>query len=253
MTKCNECGKENAHRTDADYVCGACISNLVEYISKPPAPVTPTPPSPTPPTTTPPTTTQLLDQSEAWLSVWDLCKHLGMSTTGTATGQERVLNFIKSQYQTTSQEYSFIKKVRKVLDKNYFLTSRSLDDVLRQITYLAEKYSQKPAPPTPGPTPTPTHPTPSKAATDKVGTGLTLIPWYSILAIGAIFIEGLRYGRDNWKKGVNDKPYQEERLEHAMLHLLKWKEGDRSEAHLAKVAWFCVTQLELERLQNETP
>jgi hypothetical protein len=90
---------------------------------------------------------------------------------------------------------------------------------------------------------------PEKAATDKVGTGLILIPFYSILRIGGIFIEGLRYGKDNWKKGVNDKEYQEERLEHAMLHLIKWKEGDRTEDHLAKVAWFCVTQLELERLE----
>ena len=90
------------------------------------------------------------------------------------------------------------------------------------------------------------------AATDKVGTGLVMIPFYSILRIGAIFIEGLRYGRDNWKKGVNDKPYQEERLEHALLHLIKWKEGDRTEDHLAKVAWFCVTQLELERLEDAT-
>lgn len=89
------------------------------------------------------------------------------------------------------------------------------------------------------------------AKSDVVGTGLVLIPWYSILAVGKIFIEGLRYGRDNWKNGVGDKGYQEERLEHAMLHLLKWKEGDRSEAHLAKVAWFCVTQLELERLEEK--
>jgi hypothetical protein len=90
---------------------------------------------------------------------------------------------------------------------------------------------------------------PEKAATDKVGTGLLLVPFYSILRIGGIFIEGLRYGKDNWKKGVNDKEYQEERLEHAMLHLIKWKEGDRTEDHLAKVAWFCVTQMELERLE----
>ena len=96
-----------------------------------------------------------------------------------------------------------------------------------------------------------TPPEKTKAATDKVGTGLLLIPFYSILRIGAIFIEGLRYGKDNWKKGVNDKEYQEERLEHAMLHLIKWKEGDRTEDHLAKVAWFCVTQLELERLEKE--
>lgn len=89
------------------------------------------------------------------------------------------------------------------------------------------------------------------AKTDKVGTGLILIPFYSLLELGKIFIEGLRYGRDNWKKGINDKEYQEERLEHALLHLIKWKEGDRSEAHLAKVAWFCFTQLELERLEND--
>ena len=89
-----------------------------------------------------------------------------------------------------------------------------------------------------------------KAKTDKVGTGLTMIPMYSVLEIGKMFVEGLRYGKDNWKKGVNDPEFQEERLEHAILHLIKWKEGDRSEAHLAKVAWFCVVQLELERLEN---
>lgn len=92
---------------------------------------------------------------------------------------------------------------------------------------------------------------PQKAKSDRVGTGLVLIPWYSILELGKIFIEGLRYGRDNWKKGANDKEYQEERLEHAMLHLLKWKEGDRTEQHLAKVMWFCATQLELERIERE--
>lgn len=91
----------------------------------------------------------------------------------------------------------------------------------------------------------------SKAASDKVGTGLVLIPLYSLLNLGKIFIEGLRYGRDNWKKGVNNKEYQEERLEHAILHLIKYKEGDRSEEHLAKVSWFCFTQLELERLEHE--
>jgi hypothetical protein len=92
----------------------------------------------------------------------------------------------------------------------------------------------------------------SKAASDKSGTGISLIPLRSLFDLGKIFIEGLRYGRDNWKKGVNDKEYQEERLEHALVHLIKWKEGDRTEPHLAKVAWFCFTQLELERLEKET-
>jgi len=89
-----------------------------------------------------------------------------------------------------------------------------------------------------------------KAKSDKVNTGLSLIPFHSLFALGKIFVEGLRYGKDNWKKGVGDKEYQEERLEHALTHLALWKEGDRSEAHLAKVAWFCFTQLELERIET---
>jgi len=91
----------------------------------------------------------------------------------------------------------------------------------------------------------------TKAKSDKSNTGLTMIPWYSIIRIGKIFVEGLRYGRDNWKKGVFDKEYQEERLEHAFVHLIKYKEGDTTEDHLAKVAWFCVTQMELMRLESE--
>jgi hypothetical protein len=89
-----------------------------------------------------------------------------------------------------------------------------------------------------------------KAKSDKLGLGLVLIPFYSIYRIGAIFIEGLRYGRDNWRKGVGDKDYQEERLEHAINHLFLYKEGDTSEDHLAKVAWFCVTQMELLRQES---
>jgi hypothetical protein len=92
-----------------------------------------------------------------------------------------------------------------------------------------------------------------KAKSDRLGLGLTLIPFPSIFRLGKIFIEGLRYGKDNWKKGVNDKDYQEERLEHALRHLFLWKEGDRTEDHLAKVAWFCVTQMELERLEGIQP
>jgi hypothetical protein len=92
-----------------------------------------------------------------------------------------------------------------------------------------------------------------KAKTDKLGLGLVLIPLHSIFRIGKIFIEGLRYGRDNWKSGVHDKDFQEERLEHALRHLFLWKEGDRQEDHLAKVAWFCVTQMDLERMEQTQP
>jgi hypothetical protein len=93
----------------------------------------------------------------------------------------------------------------------------------------------------------------NKAKTDKLDSGLTLIPFHPLFKLGQIYVEGLRYGKDNWKKGINDSEFQEERLEHALRHLFLWKEGDRSEDHLAKVAWFCFTQMELERLQDANP
>ena len=42
-----------------------------------------------------------------------------------------------------------------------------------------------------------------------------------------------------------------ERWEHESRHLQLWADGDRSEEHLAKVMWFCATQIELERLERE--
>lgn len=83
-----------------------------------------------------------------------------------------------------------------------------------------------------------------KAKTEHLGTNLDQIPFEGLEAVGKIFAEGaIKYGRDNWKKGVGDKEYQLERLNHAIRHLMLYANGDRSEAHLAKVAWFCLTQL----------
>lgn len=91
----------------------------------------------------------------------------------------------------------------------------------------------------------------AKALTETVASGVSQIPYSGLEAIGSVFVEGLKYGKDNWKKGVNDKGYQEQRCEHAIRHLQLWANGDRQENHLAKVAWFCVAQIELERLENE--
>lgn len=77
------------------------------------------------------------------------------------------------------------------------------------------------------------------------------IPFSAIEALASIFGEGrAKYGKGNWRKGAGNKEYQEERLHHAMRHLGLWASGDRSENHLAKVMWFCVTQIELERVES---
>ena len=83
--------------------------------------------------------------------------------------------------------------------------------------------------------------------------GIDMIPVYSLYRIGEIFDEGIAsgYPKENWKKGVGDKTYQIARAKHAAKHLWKWLNGDRSENHLAKVGWFIVTQLELERLEKD--
>lgn len=85
-----------------------------------------------------------------------------------------------------------------------------------------------------------------KAKTETVDPGLDEIPYEGLAAVGHIFKEGEKYGRDNWKKGVGDIDYQRERCRHAIRHLILWANGDRSESHLAKVAWFCLTQIWIE-------
>jgi hypothetical protein len=99
------------------------------------------------------------------------------------------------------------------------------------------------------------------AATDKEPFSLTQIPCSALLRLGAVFREGEpKYGRGNWRRGVHDKDYQIERANHALKHLLWYvhalETGERlgeAEDHLAKVAWFCVTQMELERLEAAAP
>jgi len=91
-----------------------------------------------------------------------------------------------------------------------------------------------------------------KAKTDKICGGVDEIPFEGIEQIGSIFVEGQsKYGRDNWKGGVHDIEYQRERTRHAIRHLQLWANGDRSENHLAKVAWFCVTQIWIEVQQSK--
>lgn len=78
--------------------------------------------------------------------------------------------------------------------------------------------------------------------------GIDQLPFEGIAAIGEIFAEGeIKYGKDNWKKQPSNTSYNAERCRHALKHLFMWANGDRSEPHLAKVAWFCVTQIWREK------
>lgn len=98
------------------------------------------------------------------------------------------------------------------------------------------------------------------AKTDIEAFSLTQIPCKSLERLGAVFREGeVKYGRGNWRRGVGDTAYQLERANHALKHLLWYvhqlETGEsvgEGEDELGRVAWFCVTQIELERLQQLT-
>lgn len=84
----------------------------------------------------------------------------------------------------------------------------------------------------------------AKPRSEVVSPGIDQIPFEGVEAIGAIFAEGeVKYGKDNWKQDPSNEEYNRERTRHAIRHLLLWASGDRAEAHLAKVAWFCVTTI----------
>lgn len=98
-----------------------------------------------------------------------------------------------------------------------------------------------------------------KAKTELEAFDLTSIPLASLQRIGRIFQQGReKYGAGNWRNGAGDRAYQLERANHALKHLmvyvhrLQYDEyiGDEGDDDIAKAAWFCVTQMELERLEG---
>lgn len=102
-----------------------------------------------------------------------------------------------------------------------------------------------------------------KALTDVEDFSLTEIPYEALKRVGKVFKEGLKYGKGNWRKGVNDKKFQLERANHALKHLLIYiheletgeylypsNEVMKREDDLAKVMWFCMIMCELERLET---
>jgi hypothetical protein len=89
---------------------------------------------------------------------------------------------------------------------------------------------------------------PDKPKSETLSPGIEQIPFESLEAIGSIFSEGqIKYGLNNWKKQPDNEEYNTERLRHAIRHLTLYANGDRSEPHLAKVAWFCVTTIWREK------
>lgn len=123
---------------------------------------------------------------------------------------------------------------------------------------------------------------PTQVKSDVEDFDLTQIPFEAERRLGCIFREGeKKYGKGNWRIGKGNLDYQLERANHTLKHLkiyIHWLEfgeylGTRkpcpcastavdagscncqgtlriAEDDLAKVAWFCMTQMELERMEK---
>ena len=69
---------------------------------------------------------------------------------------------------------------------------------------------------------------------------------------------GIHYGKHNWKKGAEDKQFILDRLNHAMLHLVRAQAAIDSDEqtdddNLAAVVVNCMFAMEYELYANPTP
>lgn len=90
----------------------------------------------------------------------------------------------------------------------------------------------------------------SGAKTRKVGVEYRLLPMEGVRRIALRYTLGLaRYGENNWKKGLRDEAFLNERKNHLVEHLLKYlEEGNAADDNLAAVVWGCFTLMEAEKV-----
>ena len=88
----------------------------------------------------------------------------------------------------------------------------------------------------------------SVRTTDADDHRFDLVSPFGLFRLAKIYAEGAKkYGDRNWELGqpIGDV------LNHAERHLQMWKKGDRSEDHLAKVAWGMFAIMHYEENPNE--
>lgn len=93
----------------------------------------------------------------------------------------------------------------------------------------------------------------------RVETGIppwSNVPWDILRDLVAeVYEEGrIKYDKDhvtgtpfNWQKGLDP----DSTFNHMLDHIARYKMGDRSEPHLLKVAWACLTQSWYDRHKGE--
>lgn len=91
-----------------------------------------------------------------------------------------------------------------------------------------------------------------KAKSEYIGCNYHQLHPDFIRRVAKIHAEGeKKYGYQNATLGLTDQRWIDDRFDHAMDHLLRYREGDRTEDHLAKVGWFLDLMMKVEAAKNE--
>lgn len=94
---------------------------------------------------------------------------------------------------------------------------------------------------------------PSGATSSKGATMFSLIPIRALRRLALRFALGLsKHGRDNWRKGITDEQWIEDRYNHAIEHLMTWwdkRNGytpDDGDDDLGAAMWGCAILIEVD-------
>jgi hypothetical protein len=91
-------------------------------------------------------------------------------------------------------------------------------------------------------------PTGAVRSSDADAVRFDLISPVGLRRLAAVYAEGAKeYGVDNWRKGM---PFSD-LTNHGLNHMNKEMAGDRSEDHLAKLAWMAFTMMDLQENMPE--
>jgi hypothetical protein len=90
------------------------------------------------------------------------------------------------------------------------------------------------------------------AKTRKLGIEYRLVPREGLRRLALRYTLGLHYGENNWKKGLLDKEFLDERKNHMIEHLFLYlEEGNGKDDNLAAVVWGCFALMEAEKVQAD--
>lgn len=86
-----------------------------------------------------------------------------------------------------------------------------------------------------------------------LGVDYRLVPKEGLRRLALRYTLGCqRYGENNWRRGLSNQEFLNERRNHLVEHLFEYLEsGNAKDDNLAAIAWGCFTLMEAEKLAAE--